>query len=260
MATTPTCGTCGMPSQPMQGACKRCGAMIRSVQPAPRMLSRLPTLFARAAPLRPGAVPRSPMTGPSSAPANGLLAQGNPVGGTARATTVAGDVGVVRSAPSSHPVGFGPERALGVLAMVLLALLVLTTPHLFAGFVVVGLVLLLLIAVPMWLLSKVGALGLVTLAGRARRQPLGTTELVFRWEPPSGVRQVRLRGHQHGVALGDAVAIHGWSHRGTLEVARVHNLTTGAILWRAGLGRLILALMLDLLLLLVLAAHLVGAA
>lgn len=154
-----------------------------------------------------------------------------------------GSGGVVASRPAVVGGGVGIDGAIGTLTLLLLCLTVLVTPALLflavmllAVFLVVG-----------WLLGRIGMLwALLLLRPRGRGPAPEVPSLAFRTDTGNHLDDVRLRGHSSGIALGDEVVVQGVRLGGIVHAARVTNLTTGVVLVRRGLGRLVFLALVDL--------------
>lgn len=226
-----TCPQCGRTVLTNRHRCPAPGAGPGSSLPAATPPGRPQLGLSRVAP-RGGLQPARPL--PPPAPA---------------LPTAPTSTGPVISRPTVAAGGPEPEALLRPLALVLGLLVVLRTPALLGMLV---LPLLLLVAAG-WLLGRVGLLGLLAL--RPRRAPRArpvAQDLAFRWDDGSGPTEVRLRGHDTGVALGDHVSVHGLRRNGVLHATSVENHTTRVVLRRQGLVGLVLLALLDVWLLLAL--------
>lgn len=145
-------------------------------------------------------------------------------------------------------------------ALVLFLLVVVTNPAL-VGALFLWLVIILGL---LWLLGRIGLLGgmgfLVGVLGMSggRNQRWQPPTLSFRCQFPTGTREVRVRGFDAGVQLGDRVEVSGVAVRGVVEATRVVNLSTGAVLRRHGLTRLVVMSVLCLWLLVCLISQVTG--
>jgi hypothetical protein len=164
---------------------------------------------------------RGPLDRPKRAPSPVVIGERN----RARLGRVVTDPTVVVRPRSS----VARAVILALLILVLL-LLLLRSPSALLGATLFPLLLLALVG--LWLLRRIG-LGLTFLAALARpRTGRGETPwLIFRFEDETGLTEVELEGHDHGIALGDSIAVSGVRRRGGIRAIRVENLTSRRTLY-----------------------------
>lgn len=157
--------------------------------------------------------------------------------------TDADETSIVASRPSIVSGGDVLEAALGPPMLLLFCAVVVVTPQLLR--ISIALVALLLLAG--WVLSRFGVSRAMLLL-RPRRARAGATRwptLAFRADSGARVDDVRLYGHDSGVMLGDEVRIRGPRVGGVLRATSVVNHTTGVVLRRRGLARVVVMLLVD---------------
>lgn len=145
---------------------------------------------------------------------------------------------------------------LRAVTLLLVVITLLSTPG------VVALLVLLMVPVValLWLAGRFGLRGVIPfwLLRRPRRAPLsdrGEPVMVFRVDDGRRVQEIRLRGHQSGVQLGDYVKSEGIDLGGTLHAAKVTNQTTGVVLRRPGTMLMLVLVVIDILLVVTLAGR-----
>lgn len=141
--------------------------------------------------------------------------------------------GVVNVNPRVVPTMFDPEPVLRSSMWLLLALVVLTSPALLSALMVW----LVLLGIGLWLLGRIGLLGVFLFAagrGRRDRRRQDVPTMAFRVLAGEQQRSVRLVGHDDGVEVGDEVTVHGVAWAGSVRASSVVNHTTGAVLRRSG--------------------------
>lgn len=131
-----------------------------------------------------------------------------------------------------------PVKGGAIGTLLVLVAVVLLLPVLVPVLLVVLLPLLVVLAIPFLfgmgrLATGAMAFG-VGMGARAGRSGGARVELTFRVRSGGRDRQVRLRGHQGGVQLGDEVQLRGFDTSTGYVAVQVRNLTTGIVLWRPG--------------------------
>ena len=247
--------------------CPRCGTISAATlcpvcaQQAPRPL---PVVRTRTQPTRP-----SRPSGPATQPVRDATTSPTTAGGSdtnvirplrlptasepVRRTPASGD-GTERVV--STPVGSMGTRGIDEYVRMLLGPLVLIailTNGAIMGALIFFLVMFVLLT---WVLNRIGLGGVMrifSLVGwmrlfipsRGGPQPVPPT-LAFRTDGPRGIREVRLRGYDTGIQLGDEVEVHGLPVNGTIQATSVFNRTTRSRLGRVGLGSAVAIALLDL--------------
>lgn len=154
------------------------------------------------------------------------------------------ETGRVQSTPavtSSRPgIDGALKTAILVLGMLLLLASIAAAPMLFGALLVLALPFIVILFLVFGLLGRFGLTAgmwgfLAGFAGRGRNNRWQPPTLTFRCDFPSGTREVRLRGFDSGVQLGDHVRVNGAIVRGAVEAARVENVQTGYVMRRHGL-------------------------
>jgi len=150
----------------------------------------------------------------------------------------------------------GAFRAVTIL---LLIVFVLVTPAIMNTLLLLGVVIVLLVVALGWIGIRLPVLAIMGLflPRRGRRESEPEPVLAFRWQGPNGPTDVRLRGWDHGAALGDLVSVTGWRRFGILWATRVVNHTTNVTMRRSGLIRLGAFVAIDLYLILAIVAGVV---
>jgi len=156
--------------------------------------------------------------------------------------------GTVASRPVAIGGGGALEASLRSATVLLAVITVLVTPALFAMLVMFFLFFLVI----GWFLGRIGMLWPLMLMGRrgGGGGPSPQPTMAFRWDTGDRISQVHLLGHETGVALGDTVAVRGPRIGGIFHASSVVNYTTGVVLRRRGMYRLIALVLVDLWLLL----------